>query len=317
MHYWLVALLVTLAVALAAISVVFAAPPEGKGKPSHDEVVAYWTPDRIGNAKPRDITPTGRPDFVEPQKPGGGPPKGKGGGKKGGGGAVEGASWALAGLVKATVGKVFFTLGEDDFVCSGTVVTDKRSDNLSVVLTAGHCVFDERDGNFASFWLFAPDYDAAPASTCAALRYGCWTADHLVTSTGWSTPDDPDFNEDWGFAVMGPGGLSGSASLEGTVGTQDIVFSSTRPATVYAFGYPHAFPYGGADLVYCSGPTVADTWGFSTDSGLKCDMTGGSSGGGWFSGFDENTGVGDLVSLNSFRYLRGKASKYMFGPLFD
>ena len=82
-------------------------------------------------------------------------------------------------------------------------------------------------------------------------------------------------------------------------------------------GTPHAFPYNGTDLVYCSGPTVADGWGGSDDSGLKCDMTGGSSGGGWFSPFNEATGEGTLVSVNSFEYFRGPYAKNMFGPLFD
>lgn len=86
---------------------------------------------------------------------------------------------------------------------------------------------------------------------------------------------------------------------------------------VYAFGYPQASPYNGTDLVYCTGHTVSDGWGGSTDSGLNCNMTGGSSGGGWFAGFDPNTGVGTLVSVNSFRYTRGPSAKYMFGPLCD
>ena len=86
---------------------------------------------------------------------------------------------------------------------------------------------------------------------------------------------------------------------------------------MYAFGYPQASPYDGTDLVYCAGTTVTDGWGGSTDSGLNCNMTGGSSGGGWFSPFDPATGIGTLVSVNSFKYTRGPASKYMFGPLFD
>ena len=187
-----------------------------------------------------------------------------------------------------------------------------------MALTAGHCVYDEVDG-WATNWIFMPNFDAGPSQydgagfNCTILPHGCWTTDALVTSAGWSAGD---FNEDYGFAVINSDGR-GTDLLEDLVTEQAIAFNGVRPATVYAFGYPHASPYDGTDLVYCAGPTVADTWGGSDDSGLKCDMTGGSSGGGWFSGFDEATGVGTLVSVNSFKYTRGPSSKYMFGPLFD
>ena len=132
-----------------------------------------------------------------------------------------------------------------------------------------------------------------------------------MTSAGWS---NGDFNEDYGFAIVNSDGHSDL--LENVVGTQAISFTGVRPDTAHSFGYPHSFPYDGTDLVYCSGPTVSDGWGGSDDSGLKCDMTGGSSGGGWFSPFDEGTGEGTLVSVNSFKYSRGPSAKYMFGPLF-
>ena len=320
-HVRLVAMIAALATAFTLIGVVSAAPPDGKGNSKHDEVVAYWTPDRIANAKPREVSPAGQPDFVIPQKPGNG--KGGGGGGKGGGGgddgggdsSVGGASWTLGGLVQKTVGKVLFTMGGVDYVCSGTVVADSRPTE-SLVLTAGHCVYDDVD-DWATNWIFMPNFDAGPSQydgnsfNCGNLPYGCWTAASLVTSLGWS---QGDFNEDYGFAVISG---QGTDLLENETGSHAISFSEERPPTAYAFGYPHASPYDGTDLVYCSGPTVADGWGGSTDSGLKCDMTGGSSGGGWFSPFGESTGEGALVSLNSFKYRRGPSAKYMFGPLFD
>jgi len=326
-QFRLFAMLAALAVTLTLVGVASAAPPEGKGKSNHEEIVAYWTPDRIANAKPRELSPAGQPDFIDPQVPGNGNGRGGGnGGGNGGGGddegsggsSVGGASWTGGGLVQDTVGKVLFTMDGVDYVCSGTVVEDNRT-NESLVLTAGHCVYDRADG-WATNWIFMPNFDAAPSQydgnsfNCNILPYGCWTADYLVTSAGWS---QGDFNEDYGFAVINSEGGSGDL-LEDVVGDpQAISFTGVRPATAYAFGYPHASPYDGTDLVYCSGPTVADGWGGSTDSGLKCDMTGGSSGGGWFSPFDEGTGAGTLVSVNSFKYRGGPYAKNMFGPLFD
>ena len=296
----LVALAATLAIAGAA------KPSDNNGKSNHEDVVAYWTPDRVANAKPREIFPNGNgANSVIPLKPGSGT-----------GGGVTGASWNGGGLVKKTVGKVLFTMGEADYVCSGTVAQDLRATE-SLVLTAGHCVYDSAEG-WATNWMFMPDFDSAPSQysngsfNCAILPYRCWTTDALVTSAGWSAGN---FNEDYGFAIINSSGHSDL--LENVVGVQAISFTGLRPASVYAFGYPHASPYNGTDLVYCAGSTIADSWGGSTDSGLNCDMTGGSSGGGWFSPFDPTTGVGTLVSVNSFKYRGGPYSKYMFGSRFD
>ena len=306
--------LISLLAAVVAASVVFfatspvdAAPPDGVGKAEHERVVRYWTPARVARAVPREFVV----DVPIPQK---GKP---GGGGSGGGSAltVTGASWIGGGLVKATTGKVLLTLGTTDYVCSGSVVADSRAD-ASMVLTAGHCVFDASiSPSWASNWMFVPDYEDQKTFNCDVARYGCWTAAALVTTSVWASGD---FNDDYAFAVMRPGGKTGeSLLLESTVGTQGIAFNLAHPRNVYAFGYPHASPYNGQSLTYCAGEDVPDTWGGSSDFGLKCNMTGGSSGGPWFADFDPATGVGVLNSINSFKYRAGPLSKHMFGPYFD
>ncbi|WP_428843854.1 trypsin-like serine peptidase, partial [Streptomyces platensis] len=81
----------------------------------------------------------------------------------------------------------------------------------------------------------------------------------------------------------------------------------------YAFGFPAAAPYDGSKLIYCSGTTFKDPL-FSQDHGLSCNMTGGSSGGPWFTTFDEKTGTGLQSSVNSFGYQF--LPNTMFGPYF-
>ena len=85
---------------------------------------------------------------------------------------------------------------------------------------------------------------------------------------------------------------------------------------MYAFGYPQASPYDGQKLTYCAGNDIADTWGGTSDFGLSCNMTGGSSGGPWFINFNSTNGTGSLNSLNSFKYTSGRFTKYMYGPYF-
>ena len=291
----------------------------GQSNNRHEDTVAYWTPERVAKAKPRDLFVDQSGKIVRGAKP----EKGKPGGGGGGTATVTGAAWSGGGLIQKTEGKVLFTMAGVDYVCSGTVVRDSLANGSdptppsSLVLTAGHCVYDEVDG-WATNWMFMPAFEEAPSSysnggfDCSILNYGCWTADALITSQGWRTGN---FNEDYAFAVMGPGGKTGTAQLDAAVGFQEIAFSQTRPASVYAFGYPHAAPYNGQDLIYCAGNTIADTFGGSTSAGLNCNMTGGSSGGGWMSPFSGGTGT--LVSVNSFKYTGGPLRGYMFGPRFD
>ena len=83
---------------------------------------------------------------------------------------------------------------------------------------------------------------------------------------------------------------------------------------MYAFGYPAAGKYKGNKLTYCAGNIIQDVYNANKTWGLACDMTGGSSGGGWFKDFNEGTGVGSLGSLNSYGY---SGIKNMYGPKFN
>jgi V8-like Glu-specific endopeptidase len=322
-----VALVLALIAGLLLVSVASAGSNgQGKGKsPSHDDIVGYWTADRIAGATPRDISRGPGADSRQPSKKPDNPGGGNGGGGNGGGGggkpgggdsAVKGAPWDGTGAVQDTTGKILFTMGGSDYVCSGSVVNDgSLTDGKSIVLTAGHCVLDDVTDLFATNFAFMPDFQASTtgsASDCASTPHGCWTASALVTTTAWATRD---FDDDYGFAVLNDGG-GNPGSLEGTVGTQDIVFNYSRATDVHAFGYPHASPYDGTVLTYCAGREVSNPYG-ETSYGLKCDMTGGSSGGPWFAEFDADSGEGKITSLNSFKYNGGKYKSYMFGPTFD
>jgi len=326
----------TLVVVLVALTGLFAVSiasagsngqGKGNGNASHDEVVDFWTADRIASAKPRDVSrapgPDSRGPVAKPDNPGGG--NGNGGGKGGGGGddggdggvtTVKGATWTGDGVVQGTTGKVLFEMGGSPYVCSGSVVNDGALDGTSVVLTAGHCVYDDVANEFATMFAFMPDFDASTSGSaidCPSTPYGCWAATSLVTTIAWA---NGDFDDDYAFAVFESGGHSGIDSLEGTVGTQEIAFNQSHPTSVHSFGYPHATPYDGTVLTYCAGTDISNPYG-ETTYGLKCDMTGGSSGGPWFTDFDEATGVGTLTSVNSYKYLGGRYKSYMFGPYFD
>jgi V8-like Glu-specific endopeptidase len=270
-------------------------------------VADYWTPARMRAATSADVlAPVLEPGEVSTAdvargsgsvrptaKPDG---KGKPGGGGSSDGTVTGEEWTGGTAIVETTGKVFFTLGGSNYVCSGSSVT---SGNESVVLTAGHCLH-EGPGSYATNFAFVPAYDDG------ARPFGTFVATDLYTTQQWAASGD--FVYDVGFAVVAP--VSG-ATLTDTVGGQGIGFDASRTDFRYAFGYPAARPYDGSDLIHCAGNLKSDPYGSDT-LGMTCDMTGGSSGGPWLSGFSTSTGLGTLTSVNSYKYSTDKSS--MYGP---
>lgn len=208
-------------------------------------VRAYWTPERMRNAIPRELA-------MKEAK-----------GRPGGGGSSSAEAVEVA--PRPELGKVFFTMGGSNYVCSGTATASTNGD---VVTTAGHCL-NEGPGGYASQFMFAPAYKDG------ATPYGQWVAESLVAPVAWA--EQGDFNHDVGFAVMAE---QGGQSLTDAVGEVPIAFDLGYDLVFDAFGYPAARPYDGTDLWRCSGTAGTDTRG-TTDHRLPCSMTGGSSGGGW------------------------------------
>lgn len=273
---------------------------------AQDRTESYWTPERMRRAQDADVLvrDAARRKAAAPERA-----VAKGEPTVVGGRAaaarpkqqadLDGGLYTGGGTVVRTTGKVFFTLGGSDYVCSGS---STQAANESLVQTAGHCL-NEGPGDFATNFTFVPAYDRG------AAPYGQFAATELLTTTQWADQGDLDY--DVGYAVVGP---SGGRTLADAVGAQGVGFNLARGAYTYAFGYPAAAPYDGEELAWCHGTVAQDTYGGSQDQGLVCDMTGGSSGGPWFSGYDEASGLGTLTSVNSFKYNLGPQSDRMFGP---
>lgn len=283
---------VTVTAALAAPAL---ATPVGKRvAESPDQVRAYWTEERMRNAVPAERMRSGGP--VERAKPGGG---------SGGGGTTLWSSGAVpdpTSLLNAVHGKVFFTDSGVNYVCSGTSVI---GGNENVVWTAGHCVHDG-PGDFHTNWSFVPAYDSG------ARPYGTFAATYLFTSSGWAS--DGEFGYDFGAARV----AANSATLTDTVGARELA-TNAGPASAQvdkrrdSYGYPAAGKFSGQRMWRCDS-YVSRTDGNSSPPtmAMPCDMTGGSSGGGWIDDQAGSTTTGDVVSVNSYGY-RG-LKNMMFGP---
>jgi hypothetical protein len=188
-------------------------------------------------------------------------------------------------------GKVFFSDGVFNYVCSGTALT---SGNESVVWTAGHCV-NEGPGAFYRNFAFVPAYKNG------ARPYGTWTARRLMTTSAWANAGD--FSYDVGAAVMN---TNGGATLTDTVGSRGAAFNQAAQQRYLSHGYPAASPFNGQREWICdSNLGGRDNSANPPTMAIGCDMTGGSSGGGWVVG-------NNVLSVNSYGY--SNQPNVMYGP---
>jgi V8-like Glu-specific endopeptidase len=290
-----ISLLALLVLGLAATAAQARNVVGARVNPDPDAVRAYWTPERMRSATPKDVQRGGGPK--DPQaKPGGG---GGGGGGTGTSATAALVNWPTTVDLTYTNGKVYFNDGTSRYVCSGTAI---NSANASVVWTAGHCVNDGGSNRFYTNWMFVPAFNNGGTS------YATFVAGQLYTSREWAV--DGEFGKDYGAAVVGTqGGQTLQATLGGVGRTLAFSPNYTIGRRLDAYGYPAAGKYNGQSLWRCvSSLQRVDTASPNT-MGIPCSMTGGSSGGAWL----EPT-TGNQVSNNSYGY--SSLKNVMFGPVF-
>lgn len=271
----LVASLAPLASLLAAPAFATAAPGEVVQRTltaAPADVREYWTPARMREARPvdRDARPARR---------------------SGGGATASRAAEEVTGsnsFPARTHGKVFFTIpGRGNFVCSGTVV---RSPGRNVVVTAGHCVFDDAVDRFATNWLFVPGLRDGERP------FGEWVAHRLATTSQFRAGGGGNERFDVGVGVVLRNG--NGRGVQDRVGARRIAFNQPRDQLYRAFGYPAVSPFNGRRPYRCNSPYEGDDQSFPQPRPMRidCDMTGGSSGGGWV------TDGGFVASVVSYAY---------------
>jgi V8-like Glu-specific endopeptidase len=269
---------------------------------------AYWTDQRMANAAPAKVVLPGDPVSQEAGASG---PSTRAG-------PIPYSSYELpntTGFPERVHGKVFFTKpGIGNFVCSGTVV---NGTNDSTVITAGHCVFG--GSGFWTNWVFVPGY--RKLNGVGDAPFGTWSASNLLAPTGWTStaiapdPPSPNYKFDYGAAVINRN--TSGLELEDVVGARGIAFGQSVNQHFISHGYPAGTPFDGFKLWACE----SDFGGLDLDllgtgpatMAIGCDMTGGSSGGGWV--IEDAGGNGFVNSVNSYKY--GLEPEMMFGPYFD
>lgn len=191
----------------------------------------------------------------------------------------------------STVGKIFFTYNKTDYVCSGTAIA---SANESTIDTAGHCVAAGGKSHFYTNWVFCARY--SDASGCSPDYM--WVANKLFTHVNWAKYGWLTY--DYGAAVVTPNSSTNATnaadSLTDAIGGAGVAYNQSSQQNYNALGYPQAPPFNGTRLFSCQSPLYQrdqPAKAGPATSGIACDMTGGSSGGGW------------LIARNGKYYVNG------------
>jgi hypothetical protein len=256
--------------------------------------IQYWTATNMSTATEADSldNPTDTSDYTQQQS------------TTAGTAAQQPGHPSLDGSVadyRSTVGKIFFSDNSGrDYVCSGTAVV---SANNSVVDTAGHCLYWE--GNWVKNVIFCPLYDHG------ATPYGCWAARALLVPADWQNAANlNDLHHDMGIAVVSP---NDAGPLTDVVGGAGWAYNQKASQPFYAYGYPAGYPFDGQSQKSCEGSN-GTLWqhGGGTVVSIPCNMTGGSSGGGWF------IQIGGQWYLNGHNDFTSSMKRgHMFSPYYD
>jgi hypothetical protein len=251
-------------------------PAVGSSQQNAQQVLQYWTPERMRNAAyidgPADLSP------LEPPL---------GGDRKG---YLKMTSPYVENL-EANVTGVLFYRNERmnvDTHCSASVL---KSRTQSLIITAAHCtVFPNPDGElFSRHMLFVPAYDGSPNRDLHdAAPYGRWPISRAYVSE--NVAHNPlliiGSQYDLSIASVFPG--ADGRRLEEVVGgaLQPVVTDSEDFSEALTVGYPSA-QYGGQSQYYCKSALVNIPYpvgapGNDAPGSLgasNCGVTGGHSGG--------------------------------------
>jgi hypothetical protein len=191
-------------------------------------------------------------------------------------------------------GKMFFSKPDGDYMCSAQFISK------NVLLTAAHCVRDDKSGDFWKNITFFLQYDKGKASakytqTCAA------------TFNSWVQEGSEKYLSD--FAMI----LVSDDSKTGWFGTQWDWEGTYKDAT--KIGYPVGIDKGEVIQVL-PGPISVSEGIVELRHGDPNEM-GGSSGGAWIGDYDTKGAAehNHIISLESFGF-DGKPG-VDYGPYFD
>ncbi len=202
------------------------------------------------------------------------------------------------------VGRLFFRQYGVGYSCSAAVIKNRS------IWTAGHCVHagNNRADGWSTNVVFIPQY------LNGGGPLGQWSVPVLWTTWDWYINGNPNgLDQDYaGGQVTDQGQPIGFYT--GWLG-----FAWNQPYNQFytAVGYPAGAPFNGLTMQQCQNWFARTGFGAPLTYSIRCNMTGGSSGGPWITSFS-------LGSAGAVNYLNGNTSYFdsrfpgeLFSPYFD
>lgn len=251
-------------------------PAVGSLQQDPEQVLRYWTPERMSNAAniqdPADLAP-----FEPPL----------GGDEKG---YLKMSSPYVIKMESRVTGILFYHNArmDADTHCSASIL---QSTTKSLIITAAHCTIFPNPGGeaFSQHMLFVPAYDGSPGRTVAEMApYGMWPVSRAYVSANVAQNPIIIIGSQFDLSVASVHPNEEGRRLEEVVGSalHPVVSESESFAKALTAGYPSA-NYGGQSQYYCKtalsnlpygaagvGDPAAGSLGAS-----NCGVTGGHSGG--------------------------------------
>jgi hypothetical protein len=194
-------------------------------------------------------------------------------------------------------GKLFYTEPSGDYVCSGQFITNR------VILTAAHCLRDDRTGQWYDEFNFRLQYDRGRASQ--SYTYEC-----VATKQGWIVNDGGQWRWDIGMILVR------SNSTTGHFGYHYGWSLSEYPAAP-KIGYPADILNG--QVVQVDSGALFFPDGEEDIIGLRHGNprnAGGSSGGAWVGKYSNRASVNVNFVIGVTSHHRGKDTSISYSPYF-
>ena len=268
------------------------------------DVLSYWTRERMAAARPLDADVADEPAQEQPVVA---DVDGSSSSSTDPAGMTEPVAPAAgkgAAPQARTKGKLFFNGYETgNAYCSASVL---NTPSKSVIITAAHCVYSSKEG-WAKDAVFVPDYDRTQADPDPV---GVWTARSMRTFDSWRA-DQTDFRNDVAYVTLNDGGDANKPVVD-VVGGHGLAWGGSYVFRATIFGYPtNKTNPDGRGTIYSCVKTTEESEGKVRTEG--CDFGFGGSGGPWLYRYNESTGLGYVRSLTSLWRPLGGVNR---GPYF-
>ena len=268
------------------------------------DVLSYWTRERMAAARPLDTDVADDPAQEQPVVADGDGSSSSSTDPAGMTEPVAPAADGGAAPPARTMGKLFFNGYEaGNAYCSASVL---NTPSKSVIITAAHCVYSSEEG-WAKDAVFVPDYDRAQADPDPV---GVWTVRSIRTFNSWRA-DQTDYSSDVAYVTLNNGGDANKPVVD-VVGGYGLAWGGSHVFRATIFGYPtnKTTPDGRGSVYSCVRTTEQSEDKVRVEG---CDFGMGASGGPWLYRYDEASRLGYVRSVTALWRPLGGVNR---GPYF-